>query len=700
MADLLIELLSEEIPAPMQAGAAANLRRLMTARLDAASLTYTSAEAFVTPHRLTLSVTGLPAKQPDRTEERKGPRTEAPPQAIEGFLKGAGLKSVKQAEVRETDKGTFYFAVRRIKGQTAAKVLPDLIGEAIRAMTWPKSMRWPGAANLRWVRPLHAVLAVYDGKKLRGALDLGDSLSIKFTDATPGHRFLAPKHQTVRGFADYRAKLKRAKVLLDATERRAEIAIQAKKIAGRAKLAVKDDPALLDEVTGLVEWPVVLMGRIDQEFMDLPPEVLTTSMRAHQKYLTLTRRDGKLANRFLVVANMVTRDKGKMIVAGNERVLRARLADARFFWDQDRKKTLESRREKLKDIIFHKKLGTLDAKMDRVEKLAVGIAEHIPGTNEDHVRSAARLAKADLVTGMVGEFPELQGVMGRYYALHDGEHAEVAQAIAEHYSPMGPSDACPSAPVSVAVALADKIDTLVGFWAIDEKPTGSKDPYALRRAALGVIRLILENKLRLPLRQVFAWANGLLVNAPLEDRAQEDEVVSGLLDFFADRLKVALKDKGVRHDLIAAVFAVGGEDDLVRLLKRVEALEAFLRSGDGANLLVAYQRATNIVRIEEKKDGMSYGDGRFEIGPPMLLEERTLAVDIVEADENAQELLKQEGFTGAMAALAELRQPVDDFFDKFTVNCDDPELRAKRLRLLALFGVTLGKVADFSKIEG
>ena len=706
MADLLIELLSEEIPAPMQAGAAANLRRLMTARLDAASLTYTSAEAFVTPHRLTLSVTGLPAKQPDRTEERKGPRTEAPPQAIEGFLKGAGLKSVKQAEVRETDKGTFYFAVRRIKGQTAAKVLPDLIGEAIRAMTWPKSMRWPGAANLRWVRPLHAVLAVYDGKKLRGALDLGDSLSIKFTDATPGHRFLAPKHQTVRGFADYRAKLKRAKVMLDATERRAEIAIQAKKIAGRAKLAVKDDPALLDEVTGLVEWPVVLMGRIDQEFMDLPPEVLTTSMRAHQKYLTLTRRDGKLANRFLVIANMVTRDKGKMIVAGNERVLRARLADARFFWDQDRKKTLESRREKLKDIIFHKKLGTLDAKMDRVEKLAVGIAEHIPGTNEDHVRSAARLAKADLVTGMVGEFPELQGVMGRYYALHDGEHAEVAQAIAEHYSPMGPSDACPSAPVSVAVALADKIDTLVGFWAIDEKPTGSKDPYALRRAALGVIRLIRENLLRLPLRTIFARAI-----TPWADCVKENEVVSGLLDFVADRLKAALKDRGVRHDLIAAVFATTqreivaeygttSEVDIVRLLARVEALDAFLGSDDGANLLVAYQRAANIVRIEEKKHDVSYEPTLVDEDELEQEEEKALAKHIFAAEPSAREALAREDFKAAMSTLATLRQPVDDFFDKVTVNCDDPDLRVNRLRLLARIGATLDEVADFSKIEG
>ncbi len=700
MADLLLELLSEEIPAGMQATAAADLRRLMTDRLDAAGLAYTAAEAFVTPRRLTLSVKGLPAKQPDRTEERKGPRPDAPPQAIDGFLRGSGLTSLTQAELRQTDKGAFYFAVRRIKGQSAAKVLPGLIDDAVHAMTWPKSMRWPGAANLRWVRPLHAVLAVLDGKKLRGALDLGESLSIPFTDATVGHRFLVPKRLKVDGFADYRAKLKRAKVMLDPAERRAEIAKQAREKAGRAKLAVKDDPALLDELAGLVEWPVVLMGRIDQRFMDLPPEVLTTSMRAHQRYLALVDRRGKLADRFLMVANMVTRDKGKTIIAGNERVLRARLADARFFWDQDRKVPLSARTPRLGDIVFHEKLGTLDAKMDRVQALAVGIAAHVPGGDKDRVRSAARLAKADLVTGMVGEFPELQGVMGRYYALADGEHEEVAQAIAEHYSPLGPNDTCPTAPVSVAVALADKIDTLVGFWAIGETPTGSKDPYALRRAALGVIRLILENKLRLPLGTIFAQANAVLDKAPAADRAPKNEVVSGLLDFFADRLKVALKDKGVRHDLITAVFAVGGEDDLVRLLARVGALDAFLRSDDGGNLLVAYQRAANIVRIEEKRDKTTYDGAQVRTDQFAQAEEKALAERIFAAEIDAQEALAREDFTAAMAALAKLRRPVDDFFDKVTVNCEEPDLRVNRLRLLARIGATLGKVADFSKIEG
>jgi len=723
-ADLLVELLSEEIPARMQAGAAADFRRLVTERLDAAGLTYASAEAFVTPRRLALAIKGLPLKQPDRTDERKGPRPEAPAQAIEGFLKGSGLASLKQAELRQTDKGAFYFAVRRIKGQAAAKVLPGLIVAAVQAMPWPKSMRWPSGSStrgsqLRWVRPLHGVLAVFDGKKLRGALPLGDSAKLPFTDATVGHRFLAPKRVAVRGFADYRAKLKRAKVILDSGQRRAEIVKQAKLLAARAKLTVKDAPALLDELAGLVEWPVVLMGRIDARFMDLPPEVLTTAMRAHQRYLALVDKRGRLADRFLLVANMVTRDKGKTIVAGNERVLGARLADARFFWDQDRKVPLAARAPRLADIVFHKKLGTLDQKVDRVQALAGEIAAHVPGADKDRVRSAARLAKADLVTGMVGEFPELQGVMGRYYALHDGEHPEVAQAIVEHYSPLGPNDSCPTAPVSVAVALADKIDTLVGFFAIDEKPTGSKDPYALRRAALGVIRLILENKLRLPLRAIGDRASDLVrgtlgqilrrtktigaISAALVDTpgwGKIDQLTLNVLEFVADRLKVALKDKGVRHDLIAAVFAVGGEDDLVRLLARVEALETFLRSDDGANLLVAFQRAANIVRIEEKRDGAVYEGARVRTELLAQDEEKTLAACIFEAESGAQDALEREDFTAAMAALAQLRRPVDDFFDRVTVNCDDPELRANRLCLLARIGATLGRVADFSKIEG
>jgi glycyl-tRNA synthetase beta chain len=546
-------------------------------------------------------------------------------------------------------------------------------------------------------------------------MELGNGATLAFGNATVGHRFLAPRKFTVTGFADYKKKLKAAKVILDPAERRASIEKQAKRIAARAKLAVRDDPALLDEVTGLVEWPVVLMGRIEDQFMELPPEVLASSMRAHQKYLALVDESGALANRFLVVANMETADKGKAIAAGNERVLRARLADARFFWDQDRKQTLAARTPLLGQIVFHAKLGSLDEKIDRVQALAAEIAGHVEGADKDRVRSAARLCKADLVTGMVGEFPELQGVMGRYYALADGEHAEVAEAIAEHYAPQGPSDACPSAPVSVALALADKIDTLVGFFAIDEKPTGSKDPYALRRAALGVIRLIVENGLRIHLTRIFdlshqmffpLWQKEIDFVAKAEHvlkrmgLLEQDELRGSLLDFFAERLKVALRGQGVRHDLIAAVFALGGEDDLVRLLARVEALAAFLKTEDGANLLVAYQRAANIVRIEEKRDKLRYHGAELAIDQLVEDAERLLGLRVFDSEAEAEKALAAEDFTAAMAALAKLRKPVDDFFDRVTVNTDNPELRTNRLRLLARIGATLNQVADFSKIEG
>ena len=711
MAELLLEILSEEIPARMQARAAQELRRLVTERLTGAGLAFSQARAFVTPRRLALVVDGLPKRQPDAVEEKKGPRLDAPVRAIEGFLKGHGLASIDAAEVRETDKGTFYFAVKRVKGQASAKVLPGVIAESIQALSWPKSMRW-GETRFAWVRPLHGVLAVFDGRRLAGALELGNGAVLTFGNTTRGHRFLKPGKFRVTGFADYQAKLEQAKVILDPAKRRAAILKQARQKAARAKLELPDDPALLDEVTGLVEWPVVLLGRIEERFMDLPPEVLTTAMRAHQKYLALTDKDGNLAPRFLVVANMESADKGKAIAAGNERVLRARLADARFFWDQDRKQSLAARTPRLGDIVFHAKLGSLDEKIDRVQALAVEIAGYVPGADKDRVRSAARLAKADLVTGMVGEFPELQGIMGRYYALADGEHPEVADAIAEHYAPQGPGDACPGAPVSVAVALADKIDTLTAFFRIDEKPTGSRDPFALRRAALGVIRLIVENQVRLPLRRVVESAKGLIDHTLLKRGSQAslsrtvpgwgeiDTTVLAVLDFFADRLKVALRERGVRHDLIAAVFALGGEDDLVRLLARVEALGAFLGTDDGGHLLVAHQRAANIVRIEEKRDKTRYESADLSNGKLVQVEEKRLAIRILNSESDAQEALAREDFTGAMAALANLRGPVDDFFDKVTVNTEDPDLRANRLRLLARIGETLNHVADFSKIEG
>ena len=711
MAELLLEILSEEIPARMQARAAQELCRLVTERLTGAGLAFSQARAFVTPRRLALVVDGLPKRQPDAVEEKKGPRLDAPVRAIEGFLKGHGLASIDAAEVRETDKGTFYFAVKRVKGQASAKVLPGVIAESIQALSWPKSMRW-GENRFAWVRPLHGVLAVFNRRRLAGALELGNGAVLAFGNTTRGHRFLKPGKFRVTGFADYEAKLEQAKVILDPAKRRAAILKQARQKAARAKLELPDDPALLDEVTGLVEWPVVLLGRIEERFMDLPPEVLTTAMRAHQKYLALTDKDGNLAPRFLVVANMESADKGKAIAAGNERVLRARLADARFFWDQDRKQSLAARTPRLGDIVFHAKLGSLDEKIDRVQALAVEIAGYVPGADKDRVRSAARLAKADLVTGMVGEFPELQGIMGRYYALADGEHPEVADAIAEHYAPQGPGDACPGAPVSVAVALADKIDTLAAFFRIDEKPTGSRDPFALRRAALGVIRLIVENQVRLPLRRVVESAKGLIDHTLLKRGSQAslsrtvpgwgeiDTTVLAVLDFFADRLKVALRERGVRHDLIAAVFALGGEDDLVRLLARVEALGAFLGTDDGGHLLVAHQRAANIVRIEEKRDKTRYESADLSNGKLVQAEEKRLAIRIFNSESDAQEALAREDFTGAMVALANLRGPVDDFFDKVTVNTEDPDLRANRLRLLARIGETLNHVADFSKIEG
>jgi len=694
MAELLIELFSEEIPARMQTRAADDLKRLVTDGLKGAGLSFDSAEAYATPRRLALVVGGLPEKQPDLCEERRGPRVDAPEKAIKGFLASVGLGSVDQCSTRETEKGTFLFAEIEKKGAASATVLPRLIAEAVANLPWPKSMRW-AHTGFRWVRPLHSVLAVFAGRKLEGGIDLQGG-TLAFGDTTGGHRFLAPEPFAVTGFADYRKKLAAAKVMLDPAERRAVIEKGLTDLAKERGLRVKADPGLLDEVAGLVEWPVPLLGLIDPAFMDLPPEVLTSSMRAHQKYFALESADGSLAPCFGVVANMVAADGGLRIIAGNERVLRARLSDAKFFWDQDRKQRLASRAPALKEIVFHAKLGTLDEKVDRVQALADALTVYIDGADKDRVRSAARLCKADLVTGLVGEFPDLQGIMGRYYALHDKEHADVADAIAEHYSPLGPNDRCPTAPVSVDVALADKIDTLTAFWLIDEKPTGSRDPFALRRAALGVIRLIVENGLRMPLAPVFAAARDNMPSLAAQGR---DNVIGDLLDFFADRLKVHLRERGVRHDLISAVFALGGEDDLVRLLARVDALEKFLTTDDGANLLIAYKRAANIVRIEERKDKCAY-DAAPDRAAFVQAEESVLNDALVKAADAARAALKTEDFTSAMSAMAALRPPVDAFFDKVTVNADDAALRANRLRLLSAIGGTLHQVADFSKIEG
>ena len=706
MAELLIELFSEEIPAGLQRPAADDLERLVATGLKAAGLGLESSQVFSTPRRLTLCIAGLPTVQPDIDEERRGPKAGAPDKAVEGFAKSAGLTR-DELEERDTGKGVYYFARIERTGGATAEVLPAILSEAVAKLSWPKSMRW-GGHETRWIRPLHSILCLFDGAIVPmsfGHLTAGA--------VTSGHAIHVPHAFRVNDFAEYTAYLREAKVILDPAERSGMILAKAKELAVAEGLALTPDEGLLNEVTGLVEWPVVLLGAIDEAFLDLPPEVLTAVMRTQQKYFSLAKPDGALAPRFIMVANTEATDGGHAVVAGNERVLRARLADAKFFWDQDRKETLASRAPALKDIVFHAKLGSLDEKVDRVQALAVSIADGVPGVNKDQVRSAARLAKADLTTRMVVELPELQGVMGSYYALHDGEAPEVAKAIRDHYAPRGPNDACPSAPVSVAVALADKIDTLVGFFAIDEKPTGSKDPFALRRAALGVIRLILENGLRIPLRKIVNLSEevvlnqGIAVNVDVATlgKANATDLPPGemlpqvVLAFLADRLKVHLREQGVRHDLIAAVFALAGEDDLVRLMARVEALGTFLKGEDGANLLTAYKRASNIVRIEEKNDGRTYGDAP-SIKDFREAEEKDLHASLTAAAKASSAAVGKEDFMVAMTELAQLRRPVDRFFDEVTVNCEEPALRANRLRLLSQIRATLDGVADFSQIEG
>lgn len=689
MAELLLEVLSEEIPARMQAQAAADLERLVGGGLAEANLAFTGARRFVTPRRLALIVEGLPLAQPDSVEERRGPRVDAADAAISGFLRAAGVAR-SELEERDTGKGRFLFAVVNRRGRDAGEVISEVLERALRALPWPKSMRW-GSHELRWVRPLHGLLCRFDGRTL--PIRLGP---VEAGETTRGHRFLSPDPVTVASASGYVQSLAAAHVVVDPEERRRLILGQAERLAAAESLSLRADPALLDEVVGLVEWPVVMLGHIDRRFMDVPAEVLVTAMRAHQKYFSLVDAAGQLAPRFLLVANTPGRDGGREIVAGNERVLRARLADAKFFWDQDRRQPLASRLEKLAGRVFHARLGSDLERVHRLSRLA-GIIGGALGADVALAERAAMLCKADLTTGMVGEFPELQGVMGRYYALHDGEPAEVAEAIAEHYTPQGPSDRCPSALVSVAAALADKLDTLAGFFAIGETPTGSKDPFALRRAALGVIRVLIENRLRLGLRPLLREAISSYPEAIAGGRV--DAVADEVLAFIAERLKVHLRADGVRHDLIAAVFALGGEDDLVRLLARVDALKAFLDTDDGANLLTAYRRASNIVRIEEKRDGASFDE---EAEPALFVEqgEALLHHSLLQAKQRIADALKDERFAAAMAGLADLRRPVDNFFDTVTVNCADARLRANRLKLLSQIRSALGGVAEFSQVEG
>jgi glycyl-tRNA synthetase beta chain len=686
MAELLLELFGEEIPARMQARAAEDLKRLVCDALKAAELSFETAAAYVTPRRLILHITGLPNAQPDVREERRGPKVDAPDKAIEGFLRGNGI-SRDQCEEREMPKGTFLFAIIERRGRPTVEVLSTLLPKAFADLPWPKSMRW-GRGTTRWVRPLQSILALFDG----GVVPVSFA-DITSGDQTRGHRFHAPEAFSVSGFDDYRDRLAAAKVIIDAGERRRIIADGARKLAGDAGLTLVEDDGLVAEIAGLVEWPVPMLGNFDRRFLDVPSEVLVTTMKVNQKYLSLRdshgENGGDLAPNFITVANLEAQDGGKQIIAGNEYVLTARLADAEFFWTQDRGKTLESRVPALDDVVFHAKLGNLGQKVARMENLAAELAAFIPGADGDRARRAAHLCKADLVSDMVYEFPEVQGVMGQYYALNDGEGEDVAQAIRQHYSPAGPSDDCPSAPTALCVALADKLDTLVGFWAIDEKPTGSRDPFALRRAALGVIRMVLENGLRLPLERAFELAS--------HDGMGEAD--GSLLDFFADRLKVHLREQGVRHDLVQAVFALGGEDDLVRLIARVRALGDFLASEDGINLLTAYRRAANILRIEEKKDGRSHA-GAVDSGLLRQGEETALVQALATAVTTIDLALDGEDFAGAMAAMAGLRQPVDQFFDAVTVNANDAALRGNRLRLLSHIRATLHKVADFGEVQG
>ena len=704
MPDLLLELFSEEIPARMQARAAEDLRKAVTDRLVEAGLPYDGAKAFVTPRRLTLAVQGVPVRQPDRREEKKGPRVGAPEQAVAGFLKAAGLKSLAEAKVQPDKKGDFYVAVIEKPGRPALEVISEILPEVIKTFPWPKSMRWgaqsknPGALN--WVRPLHSILATFGPETEEPDIVPFTVDGIAAGNLTRGHRFLAPDTFTVRRLADYTAKLDKAKVVLDAERRRSIILTEAKQLAFAQGLELVEDDGLLAETAGLVEWPVVLMGAFDEAFLQIPEEVIRATIRNNQKCFVL--RDAahaKLVDKFLLVANLEAEDGGKAIVAGNERVIRARLSDARFFYQTDLKTRLEDRLPGFNDIVFHEKLGTQSERIERIERLAAELAPLV-GADAKKAKRAAQLCKADLLTEMVGEFPELQGTMGKYYAQEQGEDEAVAHAIEDHYRPKGPDDLVPSDPVSIAVALADKLDTLTAFWAIDEKPTGSKDPYALRRAALGIIRLVLENNIRLSLIETTKSAAAGIVKASTRDAlANREQLPADLLAFFADRLKVQLREQGARHEFVDAVFALEGQDDLLLIVRRVEALGQFLDSEDGKNLLAGYKRATNIIRIEEKKDTRHY-TGAPQSRLYRQPEEKALANAIETAETEAARAVKKEDFVAAMRAMAKLRPHVDAFFDKVTVNVDDKALRENRLKLLNQIREATRTVADFSKIEG
>ena len=728
MPQLLLELFSEEIPARMQAGAARDLERMAREKLAEAGFLPEGLKTFAGPRRLTLVAEGLPPAQADRSEERKGPRVGAPDAAIDGFLRSTGLT---RDELVERD-GVWFAQIAR-KGRPTPEIIAEMVEAIVRGFPWPKSMKW-GTGTLRWVRPLQRILCVFDGEVVPFHID-----GIASRDLSEGHRFMGSKQAfRVRHFDDYAQNLQSNAVVLDAEERRSRVLEGARTLCFARNLELVEDEGLLDEVSGLAEWPTPILGDMDPSFLDLPPEVIRTSMRTHQKYFTVREpATGALSPNFLVVANIEASDGGAAIAAGNARVLSARLNDARFFWDEDRKVSLESRLEKLKGVTFHAKLGTMYERVERIEALARDIAPLV-GADPDLAAQAARLAKADLGTGMVGEFPELQGLMGGYYARAEELGDPIADAIRDHYKPQGPSDAVPTAPVSIAVALADKLDTLAGFFAIDEKPTGSKDPFALRRAALGVTRTVLENQLRLSLGDAITgalvqiwyrkWAapverlseletdeefeeltedGRLELEALHKQGVQKDSAGHGpadhavarqaLLAFFADRLKVLLREQGQRHDLVDAVFALG-DDDLIRIIARIEALEVFLMTLDGANLLAGYKRATNILKAEEKKGPLPTGDAVRLPGAPA--EETALIAALEGAEPAVDAALAREDFAAAMRALAALRQSVDGFFDKVLVNADDAVERDNRLRLLMQVRGAMARVADFAQVVG
>jgi glycyl-tRNA synthetase beta chain len=739
MPDLLLELFSEEIPARMQARAAEDLRKAVTDRLVEAGLVYDGAKAFVTPRRLALSVHGVPARQPDVREEKKGPRVGAPENAIAGFLKAAGLKSIADAKVQPDKKGDFYVAVIEKPGRPAIEVIGEILPAVIKSFPWPKSMRWgvesnePGA--LGWVRPLHSIVATFgpeteDPDIVPFAID-----GIAASNETRGHRFLAPDPFTVRRLADYMQKLDHAKVVLDAERRRNIILTEAKQLAFAQGLELVEDEGLLAEVTGLVEWPVVLMGSFDEAFLRIPEEVIRATIRNNQKCFVL--RDAahaKLVNKFLLVSNMEAADGGKAIVAGNERVIRARLSDAKFFYETDLKTKLEDRLPKFKDIVFHEKLGTQAERIERIEHLAAELAPLV-GADVEKARRAALLCKADLLTEVVGEFPEVQGTMGKYYAEAQGEDEAVAHAIEDHYKPKGPDDLVPSDPVSIAVALADKIDTLTAFRSVDEIPTGSRDPFGLRRAELGIVRVLEANDIRFDIRTVFQqkyvdlafkranwdedFRNDIIErNASDVEKGDENfafQLEHGLFGKFAvmwasatanesmlnlgERLIVLLRARGARHDLVHAVVFASIPKDIVSVIRRVEALGKFLDTEDGKNLLAGYKRAANIIRIEEKKDKREYA-GAPEPRLYQLPEEKALAEAVTAAKSEAMRAVYTEDFEAAMRAMAKLRPYVDAFFDKVTVNVGDPALRENRLKLLNEIRAATRPVADFSRIEG